>query len=458
MKILLIAPAFPPFPASGSRRALDVARAMHEAGHDVHVLTQRLAEDSSRYRVSEPGFEVEVVRSLPTVLDVYRSMKEHLLRAEESTGTYSQPAHAQPGEPGEERHNDDEGNPFWKRIALSFLTLPDVEGGFVTPAVLRGLQAALRGSDLIYTTAPPHSTHLVGLTLQTLTGLPWIAEFRDPWIVQGVPYRSPARRTGPADAIESWLEGACVRRADAVVTVTRSLLELYRSRENKRAPRRSVLIRNGIPNSGVAGSHRTEPARVSSEGMRIVHPGRIYGHRDPVPLFEALAAIRREGELPSEALAVEFFGEEGHYYRGVTKNLGLGDVVKFHGWIPYREAQARLQGADICLLLAQGQPLQVPNKLYEYLTSGKRILAFVDSEGESAEMLRRVGGHYLVTDLDSPAQVAKIIKAALIGERPPSGAGEADHREELLESWTTESQMRKLVRLVEALGSGREGG
>ena len=99
-------------------------------------------------------------------------------------------------------------------------------------------------------------------------------------------------------------------------------------------------------------------------------------------------------------MRVDFAGEcrsyDGVSVEGMVEELGLADVVHFHDWMPHAEAQALIRGADLLLMIALGQPLQVPNKLFDYLGTRVPMLAVVDADGESARMLRRVGGHHLI--------------------------------------------------------------
>lgn len=104
--------------------------------------------------------------------------------------------------------------------------------------------------------------------------------------------------------------------------------------------------------------------------------------------------------------------------------------------------------ADVLLLLAQRQPIQVPNKLYEYLGAARPIVAFVDEKGESASMLRRANGHFVVTE-DTP-DIDSVVRAAL--EAPINNWRPADRA--LLETWTTEVQFAH----YEALLSQQFGG
>ena len=97
------------------------------------------------------------------------------------------------------------------------------------------------------------------------------------------------------------------------------------------------------------------------------------------------------------------------------------------------------------LLLAQNQPDQVPNKLYEYLGTRRTILAFVDQDGESAAMLRQVGGHYLFSGSEEAPVEEAIIRLVTRRDGPTPG----DDR--LLEAWTTRAQMNQLVTRIGGL-------
>jgi hypothetical protein len=124
--------------------------------------------------------------------------------------------------------------------------------------------------------------------------------------------------------------------------------------------------------------------------------------------------------------------------------------VTFQDWVSKETAHALIANADLLLLLAQDQPEQVPNKLYDYLGARRPILAFADQEGESASMLREIGGHYLVYT-DDPLEVERALEAALTRSPPAGTACTADSK---LEEWTTERQMRHLLARIGALEAG----
>jgi glycosyltransferase involved in cell wall biosynthesis len=212
-------------------------------------------------------------------------------------------------------------------------------------------------------------------------------------------------------------------------------------------PAKFLVVRNGIA--------RLRPvtiAATTSRPYRILYVGSFYHRRDPFPFLEGLAALIRERRLGPDAIRVEFVGACNEY-RGIpvssrVRGLDLEAIVTIRGWIPHPDAQQLIETADLLLFLAQDQPAQVPNKLYDYLGTGVPILAFADEHGESAWMLRQVGGHYLVTDNSAAAGHEAI--ATAMDSRPEAMV----ENQELLKEWTTERQMAKLVAAVNLSSEG----
>src|SRR5436853_4633656 len=107
--------------------------------------------------------------------------------------------------------------------------------------------------------------------------------------------------------------------------------------------------------------------------------------RESRPFCKALAAVAKRRGLTPNDMIVEMIGDcaffQGRSVQQDIDDLGLAQMVRLGGWVPHSEAQERIQNADVLLLLAEGQPQQVPNKLYEYLGSRRPLLVFADPEG-----------------------------------------------------------------------------
>lgn len=440
MNILLIAHSFPPDPIVGSLRAAKLADAFRQAGHHVDVVTARLPGETAKIRVSEPGMTVHAVRRIPHPLEFYKWAKVRFATDANSDGIPAATASTHTGEEPAARNSDVRSVPAWKRYLVSALWVPDDMQGFIVPAVLRSHSLIRRGVDLVYSTSPPQSDHLVGLLLKKIYGVGWVAEFRDPWSDR---VREPQSRSASADAMNRRLERLCLQSADHVVAVSEGIGGLLAPRVDNADEGRLIVARSGIENLAPAA-----PPRAPGQPFRIVYLGNLYKGRDPFPFLRAVAAVKDRHGLSTADLAVEFIGSCERFrdisVRQVADELGISDVVTLRGWVPHSEGQAALQQADLLLLLAQQQPRQIPNKLYEYLGTRKPILAMADDDGETARMLREVGGQYLVTDHRN-GEVEQAIEAAMgladTGALTPAS-------EDVLEEWTTERQMQRLLQRI----------
>lgn len=420
MRVLLIAYHYPPDAAVGAFRAGNVAAALRAAGHEVVV-------------IAGPGTTgrdegADGVHRVRPVIDPRR----FLARTRRDPAI---PADAGAGDPTPEQvWTPPAKTPGWKRLIGALLWLPDDRQGWIPAVVAKAIR--MRGRfDLLYTTGPPFSGHLAGLVLRPLLRARWAAEFRDPWT--DTPGKPEHVRTRATDSFERWLEGRCLRAADHVITVTDATGELLRRRLGPGRADKVSVVRNGIDTLAAAPSPGTP-------SHRIVYVGNIYHQRDPRPFFEAVASLARAGRLPADT-SVQFIGD-CNAYRGVdlvryVDAIGIGDRVRFLDPMPHSECQRMVADADVLLLLAQDQPAQVPNKLYEYLGARKPILAYVDRAGESAQLLESAGGHHLVYGGDDDDAGARALERAL-GGVPPSHSRE---EEEFLENLLTARQMERLV-------------
>ena len=325
--------------------------------------------------------------------------------------------------------------PFWKRAIFSLLWLPDDRQGFILPAIRAARPLLARSNSVLYTSAPPFSTLLAGWWLRRGRGVRWVVEFRDPWA--GNPWKPAHVRSAFTDSAERMMERRVLTRADLIVAVSEGIERGIRDRRPDLASR-LLTIRNGIDQLSAA------PAEQSNGPVRIVHVGSFYHGRDPRPFLHGLAAVTQANGWGPEHVRVDLVGKcrwyQGSSIEQEVDTLGLRDVVHFHDWVPHAEAQAFVHSADALLLLAQNQPDQVPNKLYEYLGVRRTILAFLDEEGESSRMLRRVGGHLLLTGQDARATEEALVR--LISRQPPDQLPNAA----VLQEWTAGTQMQHLVR------------
>ena len=433
MKVLLLTYHYPPDRAVGALRPAKVAAAFRDAGHEIAIVTAALRGEAVGIRAAEGGITVHAVRPWRNPRDFYAAAKRRLDRGSPSSAQERAPSAARVPEPVTV--------PAWKRWIFSLFWLPDDRQGFIPAAIAAARSAFPAPPDLVLSTAPPFSVHLAGYLIHRRTGAPWIAEFRDPWTAN--PWKPWHARSAFSDAAERWLERRSVRSADALVGVTEGISRTLRTVEpDCRIPIRT--IRNGIDQL------RPPLADTAGPAVRplIVHVGTLYHDRDPRPFLDALACLAADpahsGPVPRALFVGNCEWFKGLSVQAEIDRRGLTESVELKPWVPREEVERILESADVLLMLAQNQPNQVPNKLYEYLGTRKTIIAYADEDGESARMLRQVGGHVVIST-QSSAEQGQLLGAAL----RPTRVNRGGDGEMALQSWRTESQMAELVRLAE---------
>lgn len=268
-----------------------------------------------------------------------------------------------------------------------WLALPDRWSSWVLGALPAGLRLVRRHRPAaIWSTYPIASAHLAGLALHRLTGLPWIADMRDPMTDVDYPPDRLVRRAS------AWIERMAVRHCAAAVCTTPGALRSYRARFTEVPAGRFALIENGFDEESFASA----PVSGRRDGARftLVHSGVIYpSERDPSALFAALGRMLREGDIAAGGfeLVLRASGHED-YLVGLAARHGVAGIVTVAPPLPYRDALAEMLCADGLLLLqAANCNQQIPAKLYEYLRAQRPILALTDATGDTACALRHAG-------------------------------------------------------------------
>ncbi|MEC5161279.1 hypothetical protein RCH08_002422 [Janthinobacterium sp. CG_S6] len=272
----------------------------------------------------------------------------------------------------------------------AWLARPDRWISWWLTAVPAGLALIRRHRpDAIWSSYPIATAHLIGLTLQRLSGIPWIADQRDPMSDDDYPADPRTRRQ------HRWIEAQILTHSASMVCTTPGAIRAYRARFPALGQDRISLIENGYDEGDFAAAAAELPAGRRAGGcFRLLHSGVIYpSERDPTALFAALARLQGDGELlPGQfTLVLRASGHDAHL-RALIDAHGVAALVELAPALPYRAALAEMLTADGLLLLqAANCNAQIPAKLYEYLRAGRPLLALTDPAGDSAATLRRCG-------------------------------------------------------------------
>lgn len=333
-----------------------------------------------------------------------------------------------------------------------WVAMPDRYWPWLFTACASGAKAIRRGGiDAIYSTSPVPTAHLIGLRLKKRFGLPWIADFRDPWVEDSMP---PMRR---------WLEGKMERNviaaADRVICNTPAMRRAFLDSYPRVAAAKFVTISNGYDEADMSAI-----IPVCAERFQILYPGIIDAeNRNPADLLIAVRRALDRGWLREDDLKITFLGA-GAYAKSArfledVRLAGLErllDVVVER--IPYRHALARMAGADVVVLLSAHvgrstvqawTAMQVPAKLYEYLRLARPMLAIV-AEGAVSDLLVEAGMTIPIAPGDIE-NIALTLRTHYAERHPPPTALPA--ASPTVSAYSREALTSQLARELDALAS-----
>ncbi len=420
---LCIAYAFPPINRSGSHRTLAFVNHLDRLGWDATVLTvepggEPVDEDSLR-RVPESTSVVRTnwvdlidkVKTLPCVNRFASSSSVPRPRAEwnpDLSGVRAEQVLSSAARcPQRWPRPKSRGLREW---VSRLLMTPDSRLGWVAPGVRAGLKTIRRRRpEVVYSTSPYMSAHLIGLILSKWTGLPWVADFRDPWV------DNPFCDVGfPSLAWwDALLESAVVRNATQVVCCTPTMTEALCGRRPFAADRCTTIL-NGIDREMTEG---IEPKRDAPDGAFVLlHSGQFYGPRSPIPWFAALRRLRHASPQSAARIRFTLLGEdsyEGRHLSELAAEAGVADMVRVLGKKCHKEALSYVAGADALVLAGaagDGADLQIPNKLFEYLAVRRPVVATFSQGSPARAILDEAHADAIVCDPDDEAAIADAIR------------------------------------------------
>lgn len=325
------------------------------------------------------------------------------------------------------------------------IALPDRWISWLFSAVPTGLFLFWRHKPcVIWSTFPIATAHLIGLCLHRLTGLPWIADFRDPMLQANYP-KSPRQRK-----IYAWIERQTIQHCSKATFTTHSARRSYLQRYPQVEAAKFTVIENGFDAEGFAVAEAMNAGQVNttSEKITLLHSGILYTDgRDPSCFFEAIARLKSEGMLNAQNFTVilRASGEETHF-KNLVQRFAIDELIQIAPPVAYTEALAEMLRVD-GLLLFQGSPFnrQVPAKIYEYFRAKKPIFALLDHTGDTAHILQKAGFDDLVDMND--VQAITLMLATFIQKIRNSTAHIAD--DDLIHASSREHSADQLAHLFD---------
>jgi len=299
--------------------------------------------------------------------------------------------------------------------------------------------------EVMLTSGPPHMVHRLGLLLKRQHRLPWVADFRDPWVAGVEAAGGTPRGARRAARVEAAVMGA----ADAIVANTPGSCAVLRDAYPEAAAR-MVAITNGYdPEAFVAFD---APARAGSE-LKITHPGQLYAGRDPRPFLDAIRDLERDRPAGFPPLRAHFVGNldgQDTDLVAAIRGRGLEEVVTVSGPVSYSESLREMMQSDILLLLdSPGRSAGVPAKVYEYIGAARPILALAESDGDLAWVLRESGVPYRIAPPGDPARIKRALVELVAAARE---APKSARVQQSASRFTRESLTGELATILDSCG------
>ncbi len=277
--------------------------------------------------------------------------------------------------------------------------LPDARVGWYPYAMRQAKALMRRGNvDVVMTSGPPHTAHLIGKGLLKQRRAPWVVDMRDPWT--DIYYSDELAQLGLARWLDGRMEKQVLSLADAVLSVSDGLGAWLR---RKASIRHYQTITNGFDSSDLP-ARRTD--RTDGSTFIIAHFG-TYSELQHAPgLVRALTRLSARHRVE-----LRFFGHVDSAVLREYRQAGLGAVVKCHAYVPHAEALEAMQDAHLLLVAVQRTEQEfgvLPIKTFEYLGVERPILGIALPDGELAAVLERTRGGKAFSHEDDAAIEAHI--------------------------------------------------
>ncbi len=367
-KVLIITYYWPPASSPGVYRFLKFARYLREFGWEPIILTVKNG--------SYPSYDYTLLNEIPEDLKVYQtSTIEPFAIYNKLTGKTGKSVPVgisyDPKEKG-----------MLKKIMFYIRAncfIPDARKVWTYFAKRKAKKIIQKEHvDAIITTGPPHSTHLTGLYLKNYFGIPWVADFRDPWTT--IYYNETFPRTKKTKEKDYRLESEVLKKADFVTVVCNGLKKEFEDRAQQ-----INVIYNGFDQHEMP-----EKKEESTNHFRIEYIGNFLASENIPMIWEALKELQDEHETFQKDIQITITGNIDPVVIESIHQYGIGELISTQPFVPHIDALHKMTRANLLLFIvpdSKNNHLIITGKLFEYLASHTPVLAVGPRQGEAGTIL-----------------------------------------------------------------------
>ena len=413
-RVLIISYYWPPTGGSGVQRWVKFAKYLPLEGWQPVIYTpenpEQLATDESL--AAEIPAEAEVIKT--RIVEPYEIYKKLLRKSGHSKEAVEvNPVNAQ-------------NKSFLQKAAMwvrGNLFRPDPRCLWIGPSI-RFLKKYLKEHpvDLIVSTGPPQSMHLIGRRLALATGIPWIADFRDPWTK--IFYFKHLSMTRGTEKWHKKMEQKVLDDATVVVAVSPLVQQEFQAMTQTPVQ----LITNGFDECDFAAEKSHMVGGGPEQEFCVTHTGLFAADGNPTMLWDVLAEKCNVNESFRKALKIKLIGKTDDSILAALDKAGLSEAVDNVGYLPHSEAVEQQRNASILILPLRKEPeykAVLPGKLFEYLASRRPVLGIGQPDGAMAMILNETKTG-VVLDWEDREAIAQFIDSCwekhLTGELATDGA------------------------------------
>ncbi len=362
IKALILTYYFPPAGGSGVQRWLKFVKYLQNFGIEPIVYTVEIPN----YPIIDKTLEKELPNNITVIKQPIFEPNNFLkTNKKKSTGFLSE----KPSLTGK----------IMQYIRANYF-IPDARKYWIKPSVIY-LKKYLKENpvDVIISTGPPHSVHLIGLQLKKQFGIPWIADFRDPWT--NIDYFQKLPLTKRAKEKHFQLEKEVLTNANTVLVVGKTM-----QKEFLPFNKNTMIIENGYDD------FQENFSVEKDKKFSLLHIGLLNQDRNHPALWKALAEITTENPDFKNDLEIKLIGKvceeaiQEIEKNNLSKNLTLID------YIPHHEVAKHQKSAQVLLLLVNNTPNAkgiLTGKIFEYLQAKRPILAIAPTNGDLSEIINQ---------------------------------------------------------------------
>ena len=402
-RVLVIAYYWPPAGGSGVQRWVKFAKYLPADDWAVTVYTPSNPEYTAVDRTleAEVSPSTEVIRH--PIVEPY-GIYRRLMGKGSSTDMKTLTAAASGGAVTE----ISSGRKSWKQKLSLWIRgnvfVPDPRVGWVRPSV-RFLKKYLAEHpvDVIVTTGPPHSMHLIGLKLHRELGIPWVADFRDPWTkmyyLKYLPLSACTWKNLRAQ------EQSVLDECSCVLACTPFVQKEFQAQTSTPV----ACITNGFDEEDFLG-----PAPEPDGYFNITHTGLFASDGNPLELWKVLGSMASTDASFKAALRLRLVGKVDQEVLDAISNAGLADNVVTLGYCDHATAVREQRAAIVLILPLRNDPDYrpiLPGKLFEYLAAGRPVLGVGQTDGAMAMVLESTGSGTTAA-WDDPAAMKTFLERA----------------------------------------------